>query len=180
MRHDHLVLLARARWRMAFVLFLLAAALSVWLMSASNEPPPFHCGNAPVEVDSIVVERRERREAERLAPWSERLGRPLDRKHGERLFKNNCGSCHRPDVAITGPSLIGIFERAPTPALPYIHAFLTNEDSLLRAGNAYALSVREAWGNYPWRHNQRDLTLDDTANLIAYIELYERMSVVVY
>lgn len=50
MRHDHLVLLARARWRVALVLFLLAAALSVWLMSASNEPRTFYCGNAPVEV----------------------------------------------------------------------------------------------------------------------------------
>ena len=67
MRHDHLVLHARARWRVAFVLFVLAAALSVWLMSASTKPAPFYCGNAPVEVDSIVVERRQRLVSQRRA-----------------------------------------------------------------------------------------------------------------
>lgn len=180
MRHDHLVLIARARWRVAFVLFLLAAALSVWLMSERNAPRPLYCGNVPVVVDSVVVARQKLREAERLAPWNERLGRHLDRKHGERLFKNNCASCHKTDADMSGPMLKGIFERAPKPALPYIHAFLTNQDSLLRAGNAYALALRETWGNYPWRHNQHDLTLDDTADLIAYIELYERRSIAVY
>jgi hypothetical protein len=47
MRQDHLDLIARAWWRVAFVLFLLAAALSVLLMGASNETAPFHCGKAP-------------------------------------------------------------------------------------------------------------------------------------
>lgn len=174
MRHDHLVLIARARWRVAFVLFLLAAVLSVWLMGASNTPEPFYCGNMDVPVDRVVIQRRVHLDSLRSVPWSERLGRAVDLERGERLFKNNCASCHRPDVALTGPVLKGIWERAPKPALAYIHAFLTNEDSLLRAGNTYTMAVREAWGNYPWRHNQRDLTVDDTANLIAWIELYER------
>ncbi|HNR56609.1 MAG TPA: hypothetical protein PKJ19_15690, partial [Flavobacteriales bacterium] len=85
-----------------------------------------------------------------------------------------CAACH------IGLVIKGIWKRAPEPQLAYIHTFLTNEDSLLRAGNAYTLAVHEAWGNYPWRHNQRDLTLDDTANLIAWIELYERRPVAVY
>jgi mono/diheme cytochrome c family protein len=171
MRYDHLVLLARARWRVAFVLLLLAAALSVWLMSASNEPRPFYCGNAPVVVDSVVVERRARRESQRRAAMEARFGTGVDPERGLKIFKMECAACHKLDKDLTGPALNGALDRAPQPGIVWLRAFLTAQDSLLRAKDPYATALQATWGNNPWRHEYARLTPAQFKDLMAWVEV---------
>lgn len=180
MRLEHLVLIAQAKWWVAFSLFLLAAALAVWLLSASYKQPYLVCGNAPVAVDSTVAARWAQRDSLRLAPWVTRLGRPLDLKRGEKLFKGHCAACHKPDKDMTGPALKGAIARAPQPGTEWFLGFLTAQDSLLKAKEPYALALHAAWGNNPWNHGNMGLSTDDVAQLIAWIELYKRHYRVVY
>ena len=173
MRHDHLVLLARARWRVAFVLFLLAAALAVWLMSASNAPAPFYCGTAPVEVDSIVVERRERRESQRRSAMEARFGAGVDPVLGLKIFKMECAGCHKLDRDMTGPALKGALDRAPQPGIVWLRAFLTAQDSLLRMKEPYATALQATWGNNPWRHEYARLSPTQFKDLMAWVEYHQ-------
>lgn len=171
MRQEHLVLIARGRWRMAFVLFLLAAALSVWLMGVSNTPPPMFCGNGPVEVDSTVAQRWARRDSLLLLPLKARFGTDVDLRRGEKLFKGECASCHKPDKDMTGPALKHAVENPPTPT--WFRTFLTAQDSLLRVRDPYTTRLHDQWGNYPWRHERARLSAAELNDLMAWLEQYE-------
>jgi hypothetical protein len=180
MRHDHLVLLARARWRVAFVLFLLAAALSVWLMSATTKQAPFYCGTAPVEVDSIVVERRERRESLRRSAMEARFGAGVDPVRGLKSFKMECAGCHKLDRDMTGPALKGALDRAPQPGIVWLRAFLTAQDSLLRVKEPHATALQATWGNNPWRHEYARLSPAQFKDLMAWVEYHQFEPVFTY
>lgn len=108
----------------------------------------------------------------RLPEYEARLGAKADPLRGEKLFKGNCASCHRPDVDMTGPAPKGVLERAPQPALQWVHAFVRNEDSLLAVNDPYALALQARWkGVAVWQH-RNDLTRQDVNDLLAYVELY--------
>ena len=64
-------------------------------------------------------------------------------KQGEKLFKQNCASCHRPDRNMTGPALQGA--RARWEGQGDIYAWTRNSQAYLRTGNAYANRLFEEW-----------------------------------
>jgi mono/diheme cytochrome c family protein len=62
---------------------------------------------------------------------------------GEKLFKGNCGSCHKPDKDLTGPALKGA--RARWEGKGDIYAWVKNSTDYLKTGNAYANDLFAKW-----------------------------------
>lgn len=56
---------------------------------------------------------------------------------GEKLFKQNCASCHKPDVKMTGPAIKGAKERWAKSGGD-IHAWVKNSTAYLKTGDSYA------------------------------------------
>lgn len=108
----------------------------------------------------------------RLPGLEARLGTKADPLRGEKLFKGHCASCHRPDADMTGPAPRGVLDRAPQPALEWVHAFVRKEDSLITAKDPYALALQERWkGASAWQHRS-DFTRQDVCDVLAFVELY--------
>ena len=66
---------------------------------------------------------------------------------GEKLFKGNCGSCHKPDKDLTGPMLKGA--RGRWEGQGDIYAWIKNSAAYLKTGNAYANALFEKWNKSP-------------------------------
>ncbi|MBP6641558.1 MAG: c-type cytochrome [Flavobacteriales bacterium] len=62
---------------------------------------------------------------------------------GEKLFKGNCASCHKPDKDLTGPALAGA--RARWEGKGDIHAWVKNSSAYLKTGNPYATELYAKW-----------------------------------
>ncbi len=55
---------------------------------------------------------------------------------GEKLFKANCGSCHKPDKDMTGPKLQGA--KALWEGKGDVHEWVKNSQAYIKSGNEYA------------------------------------------
>ncbi len=62
---------------------------------------------------------------------------------GEKLFKGNCGACHKPDKDLTGPAIKGA--RARWEGKGDIYAWIKNSTDYLKTGNAYANELFSKW-----------------------------------
>lgn len=62
---------------------------------------------------------------------------------GAKLFKGNCGSCHKPDKDLTGPALKGA--RARWEGKGDIYAWIKNSSAYLKTGNPYATDLFNKW-----------------------------------
>jgi len=62
---------------------------------------------------------------------------------GEKLFKGNCASCHKPDKDLTGPAMAGA--RARWEGKGDIHAWVKNSSAYLKTGNPYANELFVKW-----------------------------------
>ncbi|MBK6884931.1 MAG: c-type cytochrome [Flavobacteriales bacterium] len=62
---------------------------------------------------------------------------------GEKLFKGNCGACHKPDKDLTGPAMKGARERWDGKG--DIYAWVKNSSAYLKTGNPYANEVFAKW-----------------------------------
>ncbi|MCB9170518.1 MAG: c-type cytochrome [Flavobacteriales bacterium] len=74
--------------------------------------------------------------------WS--VAQPADQAQfdkGEKVFKQNCASCHKPDKKMTGPALKGATERWDGKG--DIHAWVHNSQAYLKTGNEYANKLFE-------------------------------------
>jgi len=67
---------------------------------------------------------------------------------GKSLFTTNCGACHA--VFKTDNYLQGIVQRL---GVNYLKIYVTKQDSLIQAKDAYALKVKRAFGNLANSHN---------------------------
>lgn len=56
--------------------------------------------------------------------------------NGEKLFKANCGSCHKPDRDMTGPAVSGAKERWEGKG--DVHAWIKDSQGYIKTGNAHA------------------------------------------
>ncbi|MBK9422041.1 MAG: c-type cytochrome [Flavobacteriales bacterium] len=61
---------------------------------------------------------------------------------GEKVFKANCASCHKPDQAMTGPMLKGA--KASWDGKGDIHAWVKNSQAYIKSGNAHAKEIFES------------------------------------
>lgn len=62
---------------------------------------------------------------------------------GEKLFKGNCGSCHKPDAKLTGPALKGA--KAKWEGKGDIYAWVKNSQAYLKTGNDLAVKIWEEY-----------------------------------
>ena len=67
---------------------------------------------------------------------------------GENLFKMNCINCHQAFKA-DGLNLYQIIE---SNGISYFNTFILNQDSLLRAKDAYTIELKSKWGNQSYLH----------------------------
>ncbi|MCB0764524.1 MAG: cytochrome c3 family protein [Flavobacteriales bacterium] len=62
---------------------------------------------------------------------------------GEKVFKGNCASCHKPDKDMTGPALKGATARWEGKG--DIHAWVKNSQAVIKSGNSYAVELFNKW-----------------------------------
>jgi len=62
---------------------------------------------------------------------------------GEKLFKGNCGACHKPDKDLTGPALKDA--RVRWEGKGDIYAWVKNSSAYLKTGNPYATELFAKW-----------------------------------
>lgn len=61
---------------------------------------------------------------------------------GEKLFKQNCASCHKvDDTKLVGPGLKGVFDRVPQPAEEWLLKWVKNSSAMIAKGDAYAVKI---------------------------------------
>ncbi len=60
---------------------------------------------------------------------------------GEKLFKANCGSCHKPDKDMTGPAVKGARERWEGKG--DLHLWIKDSQAYIKSGNAHAKQLFE-------------------------------------
>lgn len=61
---------------------------------------------------------------------------------GEKLFKQNCASCHKvDDTKLVGPGLKGVFDRVPQPAEAWLLKWVKNSSAMIASGDAYAVKI---------------------------------------
>jgi len=91
-------------------------------------------------------------------------------ENGERLFNQNCASCHFVNKDMTGPALKGARERGWEYSYEnWIYDFIQKEDSLVQIEDAYTLKLREDWDftDNSWSHNF-PLTHSEIDDLMNY------------
>lgn len=86
---------------------------------------------------------------------------------GEKLFKLNCGSCHKPDADLTGPALKGA--RARWEGQGDIYAWIKNSPAYIKTGNAKAREM-EAWS--PTAMTAQAVTNEEIDAILFYTDNY--------
>ena len=87
---------------------------------------------------------------------------------GEKLFKGNCGSCHKPDKDLTGPALKGA--RARWEGKGDIYAWIKNSTDYLKTGNAYANDLFNKWNKSVM--TQQAVTNEEIDAILYYADNY--------
>jgi mono/diheme cytochrome c family protein len=90
---------------------------------------------------------------------------------GERLFKNHCASCHKPDKDFTGPAIKGSLERWGDKKALY--EFIRNP-MLAITKNTYAKKMQKKWKSVMTAFNLSDKEIDA---ILAYCENYKPVTV---
>ncbi len=87
---------------------------------------------------------------------------------GEKLFKNNCAQCHKvTDQKLVGPGLKGVADRVPKPAEAWLIKWIKNSQSLVKAGDAYAVKIFEEYNKSVMP--SQAVTDDEIKSILAYI-----------
>lgn len=99
-------------------------------------------------------------------------------KAGEKIFKANCASCHKPDKALIGPALKGADQRwidngdfNGISGREWMNKWVRNSQEVIAAGHPYAIKIFND-------HNKSvmtaftTLTDQDIANVIEYANTY--------
>ena len=66
-----------------------------------------------------------------------------DAKNGKKLFKSNCGACHKLDKKVVGPALAGVTERRTE---EWLIAWIKDNAALRATGDADAIAIYEEYG----------------------------------
>jgi mono/diheme cytochrome c family protein len=90
-------------------------------------------------------------------------------EEGEKLFKQNCASCHHVDARkAVGPGLAGVFDRVPQPAEDWLIRWIKNSQALVKAGDAYAVKIFEEYNKSVMP--AQALSDDQIKSVLAYIQ----------
>jgi len=87
---------------------------------------------------------------------------------GEKLFKGNCGACHKPDKDLTGPAIKGA--RARWEGKGDIYAWIKNSTDYLKTGNPYATELFAKWNKSVM--TQQAVTNEEIDAILYYADNY--------
>jgi hypothetical protein len=82
------------------------------------------------------------------------------------IFKVKCFACHRFDKNTTGPKLHNVMDHLPSE--DWFDAFVRNEDSLVNAGNKYAVEIQK-WSVIDGNHNFKEITNKQLEEIKKYL-----------
>ena len=95
----------------------------------------------------------------------------LKAQDGAKLFKQNCAVCHSTGTQkLTGPGLAGVFDRVPKPAEAWLHAWIMNNEKVIKSGDAYATKLYADNGKAAMTVFEGQLSDKDVDAIIAYIK----------
>lgn len=132
------------------ILCLLISILTIELLNTQefeSKPMPFYCGT-PNYSHSEQIDFGPRHEA------------------GERLFKENCKSCHKIHEDVVGPALSGVTERRPR---KWIYAFIKNSTKLIKKKDTMAVNLYNRY-NKAQMTSFPTLTKAEMDSILIYIE----------
>ena len=92
---------------------------------------------------------------------------------GEKLFKDNCSSCHKPDRDFTGPPIQGSLERWPDKKT--LFDFIRNPTKVIRTDN-YAKKIYDKYMSMMTAFP--NLTDTEIQAILDYCDSYKQPSVV--
>lgn len=122
-----------------------------------------------ISCKNVVDKDRERIEAEKAKQESEAIetkGRTLE-KVGQIYYQDNCRMCHAPKHAKDNFLVSSI--QGGNHDLQFFSAFVTKQDSLLKAGNTKALELKDMFNNQPYMHRFK-LTEKELKALFYYLK----------
>jgi mono/diheme cytochrome c family protein len=88
---------------------------------------------------------------------------------GEKVFKANCASCHKPDKDMTGPALKGA--KARWEGKGDIYAWVKNSTAVIKSGNSYANELFAKWNKSVMTANA--VTNEDIDAVLNYVDNYK-------
>ncbi len=89
---------------------------------------------------------------------------------GEKMFKANCASCHKPDKRLIGPPLQGVAAKYEND-FDYITKFVHNSQEVIASGDARAVTIFEEYGKQVMTPFP-DLTQEDVEHILAYADSF--------
>lgn len=89
---------------------------------------------------------------------------------GEKLFQQNCASCHKPNKDMTGPSLQGARQRwIDNSSEENFYLWIQNSGNVIASGDAYAKELFNKWKSPMTPQN---LTKEQIDEIFVYVEGY--------
>lgn len=157
--HRPLIAIARAKLTMGLLLFMTASVLLAW---GVTDGPAARSSNG-----CGVREKTESPVAAKRAVTAELLAY----QRGEKQFKLNCASCHKPDRTMTGPALKGARERWALSGGD-IHAWVKNSLGYLKShpGDAYAQDLFKKFNGSIMTPNA--VSDEDVDAILSYADNY--------
>lgn len=90
---------------------------------------------------------------------------------GEKLFQQNCASCHRPDKDMTGPALKGARQRwIDNSSEENFYSWIKNSGNVIASGDSYA---NDLFGKWKSTMTPQNLTNEQIDEVFVYIEEYK-------
>lgn len=87
---------------------------------------------------------------------------------GEKLFKENCASCHAPNKDLVGPSLACIGERRDR---EWLYSWIRNSMDMINSGDSIAVGLYEEWGK-TMQTPFEQLTEPEMDSIIFYLDTF--------
>jgi mono/diheme cytochrome c family protein len=155
-------LLAIAQAKLTLGLLVFAVAITLLAGSTiQGSPSPFRPGCGVVD-------------SEHPLPVKPPMGvAVLDYQRGEKLFKANCASCHKPDMKLTGPALKGSKDRWEESGGD-IYAWVKNSPAYLKANasDQYAHDLFKEFGGSIMTPNA--VSNEDIDAILYYADNYRQ------
>jgi mono/diheme cytochrome c family protein len=87
---------------------------------------------------------------------------------GEKLFKQNCASCHMvTEKALVGPGLAGMFDRVPSEE--WAISWIKNPQAMIAKGDPYAVKIFNEWNQVQMTAFEY-LSDDEIKAILAYLK----------
>lgn len=98
------------------------------------------------------------------------FGNKLAAQDGQKLFQDNCATCHSVVKNLTGPALKGIEDRVKDKKL--LHAWIRNNQAVLASGDPYFTKLFNEWGKTPMNVFP-SMTDEEIDAILKYVREYK-------